>query len=465
MGIKAFLKNVSYAFVANIVSMLVSLVMVLVLPRYMTVADYGVWQLYLFYFSYLGFFHFGWIDGIYLRYGGEYFDKLPKERISGQLVAYFWFEILIAICLYLLFRDNLKNEYLVDVLGALCFVLIFKMLYEFASFLLQITGLIKRYSLLILVERISYFILTVLAVCFGYYGYKPMIGIQVVCQFFLAVTGLWLIRQLWVLKLPNFADILQETKENVSAGSKLLMANIAGMAVIGVVRFAISQGWSIEVFAKISLALSFSNFVLMFINSVGVVFFPMLKRMDEEKADELYGKINWLLVLILPIILVGYYPLKLVMTWWLPKYVESFVYMGILFPIFLYESRVVLLTNTYLKSLRQERALMNINLVSVLFSVLVSVIGVMWLHSLDFMIYGMLAVFIFKCLVSEYVMSKLLKSASMRPFCVVLFMTLVFVVLNYVAGQDYIAMIGTLLAYGMIVYMYFGKVKEWKNLC
>ena len=53
---------------------------------------------------------------------------------------------------------------------------------------------------------------------------------------------------------------MQETKENVSAGSKLLMANIAGMAVIGIVRFAISQGWSIEVFAKIILTLLFGSF-------------------------------------------------------------------------------------------------------------------------------------------------------------------------------------------------------------
>ncbi len=40
---------------------------------------------------------------------------------------------------------------------------------------------------------------------------------------------------------------------------------------------------------------------------------------------------------------------------WLPEYADSLQYMGILFPIVIYEGRMSLLINTYLKTIRKEK--------------------------------------------------------------------------------------------------------------
>ena len=71
-------KNFSYSLTSNLISLIISTLVVLVIPRIIGVEDYGFWQLYLFYSSYIGFLHFGWNDGIYLRYGGEEYDDLDK---------------------------------------------------------------------------------------------------------------------------------------------------------------------------------------------------------------------------------------------------------------------------------------------------------------------------------------------------------------------------------------------------
>ena len=63
------LSNASYAVASNLIQLIISTLVILVLPRLIGVEEYGFWQLYLFYVSYVGFAHLGWIDGIYLKYG------------------------------------------------------------------------------------------------------------------------------------------------------------------------------------------------------------------------------------------------------------------------------------------------------------------------------------------------------------------------------------------------------------
>lgn len=61
--------------------------------------DYGGWQLYLFYFYYTGFFHFGWLDGMYLRYGGSNYEDLNKTLYGTQIACLIGLESLLAICI------------------------------------------------------------------------------------------------------------------------------------------------------------------------------------------------------------------------------------------------------------------------------------------------------------------------------------------------------------------------------
>ena len=47
-----------------------------------------------------------------------------------------------------------------------------------------------------------------------------------------------------------------------------MFANIASMLIIGVVRFGIERSWDVETFGKVSLTLSASNLMMLFINAV-----------------------------------------------------------------------------------------------------------------------------------------------------------------------------------------------------
>ena len=67
----------------NALNLIISVFMVIALPKILTMEDYGYWQLFLFFFSYIGFFQFGWEDGIYLKFVGCKYEELDKKYFNN----------------------------------------------------------------------------------------------------------------------------------------------------------------------------------------------------------------------------------------------------------------------------------------------------------------------------------------------------------------------------------------------
>ena len=402
-------KNISYSFTANITSMLISVLMIIFMPKFLEVQDYSIWQLYVFYSSYLGFFHFGWLDGIYLRYGGYEFEQLDKLKFSNQLYSLFLFEVIITVILlsYIYFElaDLLQKEILIFV----SLLLLPVILYTFSSFILQITNRIKEYAKLILFERLTFVFVVVLYLVCGFRSYIGLFYIDLFGKILAMLFGINLIKGILVFNFTKFTDIIAEICENINVGSKLLFANIASMLILGIIRFGISQYWNVVTFGKISLALSIANFLMVFINAVSVVLFPALKRVADNELKMVYQKIDIVLTVILLGALALYYPLKYILNWWLPQYADSLMYVSILFPICFFESKVVLLINTYLKALRQEALLLKVNFVTVALSALLTYFCVVYLHNLQFTVFSILVLFLFKYSISKYFLMKKLQ--------------------------------------------------------
>ena len=83
------IRNISYSVIANLVSFLVGVTVVLLVPQLVGVEEYGYFQLFLFFISYVGFFHFGWADGVILRYAGEHWERLNRPRFASFLKSVF----------------------------------------------------------------------------------------------------------------------------------------------------------------------------------------------------------------------------------------------------------------------------------------------------------------------------------------------------------------------------------------
>lgn len=403
------LKNIAYSFGANLTSLCISIFMVMFVPKVLSIDDYGLWQLFLFYFSYLGFLHFGWEDGIYLRYAGKNYDELNRKTFAGQFYGIIALQIILAVLVssigQILVLDPVKRTALICAVWLAPFV----NFNNLCNFIMQITNQIKDYAKLLLTEQVVFFFAVVFfLLVFHWNEFRYMYYAKLFSVVGISLAGVYLCRRLLRPRFYSLKQVLAEAGENLLVGSKLMLANIASMLIIGIVRYGISIGWDVATFGKVSLTLGVSNFLMVFINSVSVVFFPIVKRMDETRRANAYVAIRNVLDFILFAALIGYYPLKCILAWWLPKYADSLIYMSVLFPVCVFESKVMLLINTYLKSMRKEFLMLKINAVSVVFSLIVTAFTVGIWHNLNVAVFSIVLAYAFRCVLAEYHVARLL---------------------------------------------------------
>ena len=405
--LRNILENITYTFTANILTMLISIIMTLILPKFLGVTDYSYYQLYIFFISYVGFFHFGWIDGIYLKIGGMEYNDLEKSNYVTQFWMLNVLEIIIAaiISIFALFIIKNIDKSFVLISTSVCGVI--TILRTYLLFILQSTNRIKEYAKYTRVDRFIYFALVIVFLFLGFKNYKIILYIDIFSKLVALVLCANKMKDIVFGKLNISKNTLLEIFENISIGIKLMLANIASTLIIGVVRFGIQKNWDIETFGKISLTLNISNLLMTFINAVAVIMFPLLRREEESNLPKIYVILRNTLMIFLYMMLIFYYPIKLILSTWLPQYADSLRYMALLFPICIYESKMSMLINTYLKSFRKEKSMLIINTISLILSLILTILSVFILNNLTWAILSIVFLLGFRCVIGELYLYKL----------------------------------------------------------
>lgn len=426
-----FIKNFSYTLISNLVSLLSSILVILIVPKLIGVEEYGYWQLYLFYSSYVGFLHFGWNDGIYLRYGGKNYEELDKSLFFSQFCMQLIFQLIIAGIIFgsadIFAIDN--KRIFVFKMTAICMVII--NLRCMLLYILQSTNRIREYAQITMMDRIIYCCLIFTFLVAGARENKLMIAADLIAKFISLIYAMYCCRDMVFRRILSICFNFRETIENISVGIKLMFANIASLLIIGVVRFGIEHSWGVSAFGKVSLTLSISNFMMLFINAVGIIMFPILRRTDEKKLPSIYLTMRDFIMVILLGALIVYHPLNVVLSVWLPKYADSLIYMALVFPMCVFEGKMALLNNTYLKTLRKEKLMLKINLISLGLSVILTILNTVLLKNLNLAIVSIVILLALRCVLAEIFLAKILRITLYKDIVLELIMTLIFILTGW----------------------------------
>ena len=222
-----------------------------------------------------------------------------------------------------------------------------------------------------------------------------------------------------------------------------MLANIASTLIIGVVRFGIQKNWDIETFGKISLTLNISNLLMTFINAVAVIMFPLLRREEESNLPKIYVILRNTLMIFLYMMLIFYYPIKLILSTWLPQYADSLRYMALLFPICIYESKMSMLINTYLKSFRKEKSMLIINTISLILSLILTISSVFILNNLTLAILSIVFLLGFRCVIGELVLTKIMNILIYKDIILETVLTAIFIISSWFINNMFCSIIYT----------------------
>lgn len=366
--VRQFLKNIAGAVGANVVRLMISVAMTLLLPKLMGQEQYSYWQLYLFYGTYLAYSSLGWCEGITLKYGGAHYAELNKPLIIGQIWLLFGYELLFFCGLWLVTAVIRIQQTKHILLMLACASAVFDIVRYMVQSVLHTVNRIQDYVRVVMLERLFFAALAVTALLVGFDSAFALILCEIIARVLSMLYSFWVIRDMVCTRPAGRKELLDEAGSEISIGCKLLWALLASQLVIGIIRFAIEQKWGVLQFGQISLTISLSNMAVSCVSAIGVVIFPMIKRMREDQMERIYTPVRTLMSVGIWGGLLFFVPFKWLLSRWLPQYAGALEYLALLLPLCLYESRTAMLTTTYLKAYREEKNILKANAAAVVLS-------------------------------------------------------------------------------------------------
>lgn len=427
-------------------SLVVSLLTSLLVPKVLGVEEFGYWQLFIFYFNYVGAFQFGLNDGVYLIKGGQRRPDLNRSEITSQCLLGFACQSAIALVVVSVTVAMQPEPQRLFVMVACAILMPLYNLACFFQYLLQAIDETRAYSKSVMIDRGTMLVLLLALLALGVESFEVYVYAFCLGKVFQLAYLLVCSRDLLTRSLLGLKEAARVSWESARVGIKLMIANLASTLILGTMRFVIDGCWGIEEFGRVSLALSMANFFLTFVMSVTMVLFPTLRQMGEDRLRVFFDSVQSALELVLPAVLLLYLPAKLVLSRWLPDYAESFEYLGLLLPLCLFDGKMNALYSTMFKVRRMEATLLALNLGTMAMSACLAAFGSLVLHSLDFVLVSGTFSVVLRATLSGAILSRDVLGSPHVSLCETA-LSAVFICGVLLLG-DAAAMVTYLLAYG-----------------
>ena len=463
MDRKKFIKNILYAFSAQFISLILSFTMSLVVPKMLGVEEYSYWQLFLFYSSYVGFFAFGFNDGLYLKLGGCEYKKLDYSSIGTQIKINIFLQCVILSGVIIVMNYFVKDSLRFSVIIATAIYAILNNLNAYVGYILQAVNQTKKFSISTMLEKGSFLIIVVILMVFDLKSFQPFVLFYIIAKIIALTYSIYNGRAIIFSKIAPLNESIKEMINNMAIGMNLMLANIASMLILGFGRSIIDQVWGITAFGRFSLALSLCNFFLTFITQVSMVLFPALRRLDAKQIERFYRLSRSILSVALPAIFLVYIPMRKILSIWLPNYKESLIILGFLLPMCTYDGKMNLLCNTYFKVLRKEKVLLYVNLFAMALSAALAMVGAYIAKSVYFIVFGIVFSIALRSILSELILARYMNSSVIINVILESIVVLLYLV-EIIFLNDTMAILTYLMVYAVFLLINRNSIREVFNI-
>ena len=233
LGTSRIRRGIFLSVFAQLVSVSVSLIFSLFVPKFIPELEYAHWQTFVLYVAYVGLFHFGLLDGIILRYSQYDYGELNLPLIRSQYRVLFFFTLGIAAvgtAFACLFFYGTATGWLLILLAA---GTVTKNLFAYTSYTFQITNRIGNYAFLIIAQRVVNGIGVVLLLVFGVDGFVWYCVAELAGDLIGSLVAAIWNRGLYLGSIPPLGEVFSEVGRNISSGVMLLVANWSSVFLIG----------------------------------------------------------------------------------------------------------------------------------------------------------------------------------------------------------------------------------------
>ena len=453
-------KSIIEVTLSNIATILAGIVVGMLLPKVISVEDYGWYKTFTLYTTYVGFFSLGLIDGIVLQHGGDDYENLDRALFRSYFKWYGLIHASFAVVLLIgaiLIGDS--NYSFICVMLAL--YLIAANFSGYFQQISQITQRFKEYS----ARKIIYSCLKILNVLilFGlsFFGiepnYKIYLLVFMVSEYALTLWYMFTYRDIILGRSKTFSETRNDIVNLSKIGFPLLFANLCSTLILSLDRQFVSILFDTETYAKYSFAYNMLSLVTVAMSAISTVLYPTLKRTTKETLKETYSSLISIISLIVFAAIAAYYPLCVFVNWFLPKYVESLPIFRIVFPGLALSSSITVIMHNYYKTLGKNIIYFKKSIVVLIVSGLANAIAYYFFRTTAAISIASIITMLFWYLYIEQYFVNEYRYARKKNFLYLVVMMILFYASSAIPNY-YIAFAIYIAAYAVTTWLFFKNV-------
>ncbi|MGL4450815.1 MAG: lipopolysaccharide biosynthesis protein [Sarcina sp.] len=444
------MKNIYYTLGANILTFLMGIVTGFIIPKFLGVEDFGYIKLFTFYTTYIGITHFGFLDGIYIKYGAYEYEDIPKEKFRGYFRYLVSLQIIEAIIIVGIFQlMNLDgNRYFIVLL--VIFNMIIMNITTLFAFIHQFTKRFKIFSVNIVLNKFIYVAGSLIFIYLNMLGYKEFIILQTIINIVILLIYIYINKDLVWGKSEKVSENLKEYINLTKSGFFIMIGNFMGVVILGLDKMFVDTFFTLKDFSMYSFSYTLISLFFILLNSLTTVIYPYLARMKSENAAEVYSKIRIGLTVLMSSTLVGYFGIEWIVSIYLPEYKESLKILVFLVPTIIYSSQINILVANYYKILKETKGYTKNNLVALILGVTTNIVAYSCFKSVIAIAAATLISFVLWLLYSDIYFAKKInvsykKAMSLEVIVVSLFIFSVGFENTFISASVYIIILTSVL--------------------
>ena len=381
-NLRAFSSDVLTFSIGQALLLIFGFIQILIIPKYLATEDYGYWQLFMLYGAYVGISHFGFIDGISVRWAGK-----ELVEVGNEIKMAFRFLLLeqiiitapLALLFYFLFNPLFKWIALT--------ILVYAFIFNLTAFFRFTAQAVKKFKLLaaVNVSKGAAFLLLILIIfALGYLGYYYVIfAILTASLIALFILTFFFRSQLLQSEKSSLSSLWDYGRENINIGIFVLLGNFVVVLFLTIDRLMVSSFLPIKQFAIYAFAVAMSMIVYTLIQAISQVFFPYLSGSAIQLRNRAYQLAKPALILSWAAILAIYFPLTRLIEFYLPHYIASLPVLQVLLCTVGFGSLIQILHVNYFKAYRKQRQYFLFGITTLILAVILNLLAIKFWGTLN----------------------------------------------------------------------------------
>ncbi|WP_195433412.1 lipopolysaccharide biosynthesis protein [Clostridium perfringens] len=359
--------NILRIFSANFLTMISGIIIGFVVPAVLSVDSYAYLKTYTFYLSYIGLLHLGFIDGMYIKYGGKELEFLDKREFKLEHRMFIIIQSIITI--FFITLALYKNDIIIF-LFALSIVPINTV--SFYKLFYQSIGKFKKYANISYVYTLIYLITNVLlAIVFRSKNY---IGYCITSILANGIVFLYLEYKFAIEFTKIKVKYDRKVWNNIKVGFFILLGNLSVVMFYAIDRWFIKLFYTVNDFAYYSFAISMLNIINVLVGAISVTFYNYLAK---DENEEKVKKLKRYFIILGAFASLGYFALSGIVSILLKKYMLSLNIIAISFAAYPYMIVINALYVNLYKARKNEKKYLKVAFLMVIISTIYNTIAML----------------------------------------------------------------------------------------